>query len=147
MKKISNRRVWHDYQIGAQLQAGIVLTGVEVRAIRCGRVSLTGAYIKFDANDQLWLINLIIRTQDTNPTQLTKTTAKRHKLLLTKAQLKKLRADCKQHQTIVVLDLILAKHIKVNLAPAKGRKKYDKRQLLKQRSTQRVIDRRLKRNF
>ena len=139
MKKISNRRVKYDYQFDKTLVVGIVLNGREVKAIRDGRVSLKTAFVRFDKSDELWLLNLSIHSDD----PLYKK-AKQHKLLATKKQLKGLKQQMGNYQTIVILDLLLGHYIKATIAPAKGRRRVDKRQLIKARQFQRSIQRRLK---
>ena len=140
MKKIVNRRARYDYQLDKTLVVGIVLKGGEVKAIRNGRVSLKTAYVKFDNAGELWLVNLSIHrdSQDGDP-------AKQHKLLATKNQLKNLKRNLKNYQTIVVLDLVLGHYIKATIALAKGRRRVDKRQLIKKRQFQRSVQRELKR--
>ena len=139
MKKIVNRRARHDYQFDKTLVVGIVLNGREVRAIRDGRVSLKTAFVKFDKQDELWLINLSIHVDDKQSQN-----NKKHKLLATKKQLKQLKNQLKNQQTIIILDLMLGHYIKATIASAKGRKQYDKRQLIKKRQFQRSLQRQLK---
>ena len=136
MATISNRRAGRDYDLGPSLTAGIVLSGAEVKAIRAGRVSLTGSYVRLDQTG-VWLINLQIQT-GLAENQV------RHKLLLTKAQIDRLHNPSSGRTTVVPLSLTIGRYIKVVIAPARGRKKYDKRQALAQRRANRTIEQRLK---
>ena len=137
---INNRRALYDYQTGNKVVAGIVLSGPEVRALRQARVSLKGVFVNCKEHE-CYLQNMAIFTASE------KQETKQYKLLLTKAQIRKLESALSSgYNTIVVTRLLLAKrYIKVEIAPAKGRRRYDKRQLLREREGQRQINRRLKR--
>ena len=139
MKTIRNRLPAATYQRGQGVVAGLVLTGPEVRAIRDGHVSLAGSYVRAEGGE-LWLINLQLHSDglDNNST--------RHKLLVTAGQLRQLEATSRSPgQTIVPVELQLGRYIKVLVVPGRGRRKADRRQLLRQRDQTREIARRLKR--
>lgn len=138
-KTISNRRAGYDYDLGQKVVAGIALKGFEVAAVRRQRVSLKGAFV--DVKDgQVWLRNLEVF----NPGNQANATATAHRLLLTKPQIRKLKASLEaKNNTIVPTRLILDKHIKVELAPAKGRRRHDKREAIKKRESDRRIRRTL----
>ncbi|MCY3804678.1 MAG: SsrA-binding protein [Candidatus Saccharibacteria bacterium] len=138
--QIVNRRVNYDYQLGSKVIAGIALTGVEVGNIRHNRISLKQAFVSLE-NDQVWLKNLMTFTS------LKESTAgmNKHRLLLTKPQIKSLqKALSGQYNTIIITRLLLGRYIKIEIAPAKGRKKYDKREALKKRDNLQKDRRRLK---
>ena len=138
MKTIRNRLSKADYQQGQTIVAGLSLTGAEVRAIRDGRVSLIGSYVRTD-REELWLIGLKLQLPEGADDR------QRQKLLVTARQHQQLTADSRgSGQTIVPIELQLGHHIKVLIAPVKGRRKADKRQVLKQRDQSREIARRLK---
>ena len=138
MPAIPNRRVAYDYNLGKKLIAGIVLNGQEVSYVRQRRVSLKGAFININRNE-VWLKNF----QIFNP-QPTKTT-KIYKLLLTRQQIKELQKNLAgQYNTIVLVRIILGRYIKIELAPAIGKKRYDKRAQIKQTEMKHRIQRRIK---
>ncbi len=139
MKTIRNRLPTAAYQQGQGVVAGLVLTGPEVRAIRDGRVSLVGSYVRVE-DGELWLINLQLHSDDPD------NSSTRHKLLVTASQLRQLEAASRSPgQTIIPVELQLGRYIKVLVVSARGRRKADKRQLLRQRDQTREIARRLKR--
>ena len=134
MKTIVNRQPT-SYWIKETYRAGISLRGREVKLIRLGRVSLSQAYGSL-IKDEVFLCQLQLATEVLPP----------RKLLLKRAQIKDLAKSLrsKEANTLVVLKLELGRYIKVQLALAKGRKSYDKRQLLKARDHQRQIKSALK---
>lgn len=136
---ITNRRARYDYQLGDELVVGIVLSGPEVRAARDSHMQLKGAYVTIK-DDELWLINASFsvrhnqkgiagaRTVDTSP----------RKLLAHRKQIDTLIAQKKAGFSIIPLRLLnQQKHIKLVIALGKGKKKYDKRQVIKQRDIER----------
>lgn len=139
MKTIRNRLPAADYQRGRAIVAGLSLTGIEVRAIRDGRVSLKGSYVRPDGGE-LWLVGLKLQLPEGSDDR------SRHKLLVTDRQRRQLAASARgAGQTILPVELQLGRYIKVLIAPAKGRRQADKRQALKQRDQEREVSRRLKR--
>lgn len=122
-----NRRARYDYQLGDELSCGLVLTGPEVRLIRDHHVQLKGAFVTLRGGE-LWLNNLTLGAE----------TAKNLKLLVTKRQLATL-AHAKQDglQIVPVKLLSGGRYIKVVIATGKGKKKYDKRETIKQRDISR----------
>lgn len=138
MKTIRNRLSSADYQKGQAVVAGLVLKGMEVRAVRDGKVSLIGSHVRVE-DGELWLVGLQLRLKDEVSDR------GRHKLLVTAAQLRRLQLEAKgPGQTILPIELQLGRYIKVLIAPARGRKKADKRQAIKQKEQSREIARRLR---
>lgn len=122
-----NRRARYDYQLGDELSCGLVLTGPEVRLIRDHHVQLKGAFVTLRGGE-LWLNNLTLGAE----------TAKNLKLLVTKRQLATLaRAKQDGLQIVPVKLLSGGRYIKVVIATGKGKKKYDKRETIKQRDISR----------
>lgn len=122
-----NRRARYDYQLGEELSCGIILSGPEVRLIRDHHVQLKGSFVTL-RNGELWLNNLTLGAE----------TAKNLKLLVTKRQLVTLaRAKQDGLQIVPVKLLSGGRHIKVVIATGKGKKKYDKRETIKQRDISR----------
>jgi len=140
----TNRKARHDYFLLDTLEAGIVLQGSEIKSIRAGQISLKEAYIRLDG-EQAWLVNAHVAPY--NPASRENHDPLRDKkLLLHKKEIKKLWDEVRQKgTTIIPLRVYLSKgRAKVEIAVAKGKRKYDKRQDLKKRDAQREIDRALK---
>ena len=118
-----NRRARFDYQLGDELSCGLVLTGPEVRLIRDHHVQLKGSFVTL-RNGELWLNNLTLGAD----------TARTLKLLATKKQLQTLaRAKQDGLQLVPVRLLASGRYIKLIIATGKSKKKYDKRETIKQR--------------
>lgn len=142
---IVNRRARFDYAIKKAYLAGIVLSGAEVRSLRNGHGQLGGAFINIK-DGELWLFNTVVNAINTNRNILTQEMSTRsRKLLIKKRELTELLLAKDQGLTIIPLKIITkGRFIKVELATAKGLKKYDKREKIKQCDTQRDIERTLK---
>jgi SsrA-binding protein len=141
---IVNRKAYHDYHIEESLEVGIVLKGSEIKSIREGKVSLRDAYAKPE-NGELWLFNSHIASYDAasyNTHQPTRT----RKLLLHKEEIDRLTKRVAQRGlTLVPLKLYIKHGIaKVEIGVGKGKKIYDKREVIVRRETERQIDRALK---
>lgn len=122
-----NRRARYDYQLGEELSCGIVLSGPEVRLIRDHHVQLKGSFVTIK-NGELWLNNLTLGAD----------TARNLKLLATKRQINSLmRAKQDGFQLVPVKLLAGGRHIKLVIATGKGKKKYDKRETIKNRDIDR----------
>ncbi len=140
----SNRRAFFDYSILEQIEAGIVLTGTEIKSIRDGKITISEAYARIVENE-LWLYGAHITpyTQGsyTNPDPL-----RRRKLLVHKSQLRDLREKVEQKGlTLVPLRVRLANgKAKVEIGTAKGKKLHDKRNATADRDAQRDIQRALR---
>ena len=135
-KRISNKRARFDYQLGDEIIAGISLTGRETKSLRMGHGHLRGAYVT--AKDgELWLINATITGFSGVKLDESEQTRNR-KLLLKKREIEQLLATKKQGSTIVPLELLTgSRYIKLKIAVGKGRKKYDKREVIKKRDQKR----------
>jgi SsrA-binding protein len=140
--QIANRRARHDYAIKQTYEAGMVLSGPEVKSLRMGRGNLTGAFVTIKG-DELWLNNATINPTVTNQSGFSEDTKTQPRKLLVKAkELKELAEAKEQGLTIIPLKILTKKRfIKVEIATAKGLKKYDKREKIKQRDTTRDIER------
>lgn len=135
---IVNRRASYDYALGDQLTTGVMLTGKEVRAARDGRVQLKGSFVTV-RNNELWLNNasfsLVLNQRGVS--DATVDTSAR-KLLAKRSQIDGLIQQKKAGMTIVPLRLITkGRYIKLVIALGKGKKSYDKRQVIKQRDQER----------
>lgn len=124
---VVNRRAHYDYQLGEKLEVGMVLTGAQVRLIRDRHAQLKGTYVTI-RNHELWLLGLTLGSD----------TVERIKLLSTKKQIASLEREKQAGATIVPVELHpLKRHIKLIIAPGKGKKEFDKRQTIKGRDLDR----------
>jgi len=136
-----NRKARHDYEIINTIETGIVLQGTEVKSLRDGKANLTDAYARIKDNE-LWLISLHIsayaKSTVTNHDPL-----RERKLLVNKLELKKLRRQIDEKGvTLVPLKLYFKNHlVKVEIALARGKRKYDKRAAIAERDMKRDLDR------
>jgi SsrA-binding protein len=132
-----NRRARFDYEIVETVEAGLVLTGPEVKSCRAGRVSLAGSYVTFRGDSPLLKNAKIVKYDKTGPDVLHEEGRDRP-LLLKKSELQKLQRTTEEKgMSLIPLELRSGKFIKVLLGVAKGRKKGDKRQVIKDRDTKR----------
>jgi len=141
----TNRKAYHNYHIQDSIEAGIALTGSEIKSIRGGRVSLGDAYVKPEAGE-LWLLNAHIARYEPG-SYLSHTPTRPRKLLLHRKQIDSLSSKVlEQGFTLVPLKLYIKDSIaKVEVALAKGKKLYDKRESIIRRETERELGRALKR--
>ncbi len=143
---IKNRRATFDYEILETFVAGIVLTGTEIKSIRLGKASLTDSYCYFDRGE-LWIKGMNIAEYHWGTCNNHQPKRDR-KLLLTKRELHKLeRALQDTGLTVVGLKLFLNDRglAKVEVGLARGRKRYDKREYIKEKDAKREMDRFMKR--
>lgn len=140
----SNRRATYEYEVLETYEAGLVLLGTEIKSIREGRVSLAEAYAGPDRGE-LWLYNMHIPPYAQAGDQNHSPTRPR-KLLLHRWEIAELAGRVAQKGlTIVPLRLYLKKRVvKVALALARGKRRYEKREVLIQREVEREIRRTLK---
>ncbi len=138
---VDNRRARFDYAVIESVEAGLALTGTEIKSIRAGRVNIRDAYGQV-RNGELWLQNLHI-SQWTAGGPWNHEPLRARKLLLHRAQLNRLTSQAgQQGLTLVPLRLYLKDHhAKVELALAKGRRSYDKRKRIMERESDREIGR------
>lgn len=143
--QIQNRRARFDYAITKTYEAGIVLSGAEVKSLRMGHGHLRGAFVTIK-NGEAWLSNATISPTITNQKDLNESEqTKPRKLLVKTREIKELIAAKEQGLTIIPLRIFTKKRfIKVEIATAKGLKKYDKRERIKQRDTQRDLNREMR---
>jgi SsrA-binding protein len=140
----TNRKAGRDFTLEDRREAGLVLTGTEIKSIRAGRVNLSDGYIQ-PRDGELWLINVHIAPYD--PAGRYGHEARRpRKLLLHRREIDRLTARVHERgYTIVPVRLYLKEgRAKVEIALARGKRKYDKRQAIAKRTAERDIDRALK---
>lgn len=137
----SNRKARHDYAIEDTYEAGLVLTGTEVKSLRAGRASLIDGYGFIDAGEA-WLDAVHI-PEYTGGTWNNHPPRRKRKMLLHKAQILKIHNKIKEGgYTLVPLSLYFSDgRAKVEIAVAKGKREYDKRQALRERQDNREAQR------
>lgn len=136
-----NRKAFHDYIVEESYEAGLVLTGTEIKSIRAGQVSLREAFARIDRGEA-WLYGMHVAPYEHGNRYNHEPTRPR-KLLLHAAQIRALIGKTKtQGLTLVPLRLYIKRdHAKVELALARGRRSYDKRERLAEREARRDIER------
>ena len=137
----TNRKARHDYLIEDVYEAGLVLTGTEVKALRAGRASLADGYATIN-NGEAWLEAVHIPEYNQG-TWNNHAPRRRRKLLLHRDEIQRILLDTRESGlTLVPLQLyFLNGRAKVEIAVAKGKKNYDKRQTLRERQDRRESDR------
>jgi SsrA-binding protein len=140
-----NRRARHDYHIEDTIEAGLVLTGTEVKSLRAGRASLNEAFAQI-SGDELWLYGLHI-PEYAQGTWTNHDPRRTRKLLLHRKEIDRLASQVAERGfTIVPLSLYFSGgKAKVELALARGKRTYDKRHDLARRDAAREVDRALRR--
>ncbi len=139
-----NRKASHDYFLEERFEAGLALQGSEIKSIRAGRVALKEAYVSVERG-QAYLVNAHIATYDPAARQ-NHDPLRTRKLLLHKKEIAKLAEQTTQKgYTVVPLKMYLSKgRAKVEIALARGKKNYDKRDAIAERDSQRDIARALR---
>ncbi|MGW4030355.1 SsrA-binding protein SmpB [Streptomyces sp. NPDC004838] len=136
-----NKKARHDYQIIDTYECGLVLTGTEVKSLRQGRASLVDGFVQIDGHEA-WLHNVHV-PEYTQGTWTNHSARRKRKLLMHRAEIDKLESKTQETgHTIVPLALYFKDgRAKVEIALAKGKKEYDKRQTLRERQDRREADR------
>ncbi|OQP61550.1 SsrA-binding protein [Niastella vici] len=145
MADIKNRSAYHDYFIDDKYDAGMVLTGTEVKSLRDGRASFNDSYCFFNKGE-LWIKSLHI-AEYSHGTVNNHDPVRERKLLLKKRELQKLEAKIKEKgYSIIPLRIFFNERgfVKMEIGLGKGKKQYDKRETIKQRDTDRELKRYLK---
>lgn len=133
----TNRKAYHNYFIGESIEAGIALTGTEIKSVREGRVSLGDAYVKPEGGE-LWLFNAHIARYEAGSYMSHEPTRPR-KLLLHRDQIRELASKVKERGfTLIPVKLYIKDSLaKVEVALARGKKLYDKREVIQRREIDR----------
>jgi len=137
----SNRKARHDYDILETFEAGMVLTGSEIKSIRAGKIQLRDGYA-FVQKGEVWLENVNISPYDSagrdNVLPL-----RRRKLLLHKREIDRIYGKTQERGlTLIPLEVYLNRgYAKIRLGIAKGRRQYDKREAITKRETDREVER------
>lgn len=138
MKKEINRKARFNYELLEKFEAGVILTGAEVKSAKLGQVSLNESFARIDENGEAWLVNAHIHpykyanNKDYDPTRS-------RKLLLKKAEIFSLLKKMEGKNLTLVPAAIYTKKgkVKIELAIAKGKKQWDKRRTIKERDQKR----------
>ena len=140
----TNRRAFHDFSILESLEAGIVLTGTEIKSIRDGKATIAEAYARFD-NGELWLIGSNVAPY-THGNRANHEPDRPRKLLVHRRELDRLRTSVEQKGlTLVPLRLHLKQgRAKIDIGIARGKKLYDKRAAESDRQSRRDVERALR---
>ncbi len=137
-----NRKAFHDYFIEEEYEAGIVLSGSEIKSIRGGRVNLRGAYARVD-NEEAWLFDAHISPYEQSGTHFNHEPTRPRKLLLHRREIERLLGKLEaKGLTLVPLDIhFKGRRAKVRLGVARGKKLFDKREATAERDVNRQLDR------
>lgn len=139
-----NRKALHEYHVIETFEAGMLLAGPEVKSVRAGRVSLAESFARVDRGE-VWLYGLHISPYEP-ANRWNADPVRPRKLLLHRKEIRKLiGATQEKGLTLIPLDVHLrAGYVKLNLALARGKQLYDKRQALKKKETKREMERAMK---
>jgi SsrA-binding protein len=132
-----NRRALRDYHVLERVEAGIELRGTEVKSIRLGHISMTGAYARIDKGEA-WLLGLNISPYD-HGNQFNHDPERPRRLLLHKAEIHKLQAQAEQKGlSLVPLSMQFRRgKVKVEIGTCRGKQSHDKRETIKRRTSDR----------
>ncbi|PWF25344.1 SsrA-binding protein SmpB [Corticimicrobacter populi] len=145
MSIIDNRKAFHDYFIDERFEAGLVLQGWEVKAIRAGRVQLKEAYV-IVRDEEIWILGMHVSPLATASTHIHPDAMRTRKLLLKAEEISKLIGKVEQRGfTLVPLNLhYKGGRIKLDIALARGKKLHDKRDTERDRDWAREKERLMK---
>ncbi len=145
--EIKNRKARFQYELLDTYQAGIVLRGTEIKAIREGKASIAESFCEF-SNGELFVINMTIE-EYSHASHFTHQPKSARKLLLNKRELRKLEKEVKNSGLTIIPTLLYINEnglAKLRIALARGKKLYDKRETIKSRESKRDLGR-IKKNF
>ncbi len=138
----TNKKAYYDYEILESLEAGVTLSGPEVKSVKYGKIDLSGGYVTFDKNQIPWLTNINIAPyppaksaqQNYHPSQP-------RKLLLKKREASSLIGKAKAKGLTIIPLKVYTKGgiVKIEIGLARGKKKWDKREIIKKRELEKKI--------
>lgn len=149
IKQINNRKARHEYLFIETYEAGIVLKGTEIKSVRQGKVSFTDSFASIDKNGEVWLLNLHISPYE-KTTYFNHDAKRPRKLLLNRREIKKINSKIIEGgMTLIPVSMYINDKslCKVEIALAKGKKNYDKREDMQKKDQQRDLDRAKKMTF
>ncbi len=144
-----NKKAYHDYHIDTKIEAGMVLSGPEVKSLRAGKANLVDGYVKIDDRGEAMLHNVHISSYSFathNPNE----PIRMRKLLLHKREIRKLIGKLKEKGLALIPLKIYFKSngkAKVELGLARGKRQYDKRAALRQKQSDREVQRAMRRDY
>ena len=140
----TNRKARYQYQFDDTYEAGLVLMGSEIKSIRAGRVSLQEGFVLFEEGEA-WLVNVHIAQYDAASRQ-NHEPKRRRKLLLHRREIDRLHGRTREKGYTVIPTKLYLKdgRAKVEIALARGKKQYDKRQTIAKRDSKRQVERAIK---
>ncbi|MBT4325017.1 MAG: SsrA-binding protein SmpB [Cryomorphaceae bacterium] len=144
---INNKKAKYDYSLLDKYTCGIVLTGNEIKSIRNSNASLNNSYCEFEA-DELYVVNMHV-DQYKNSSEPNYEPKRKRKLLLNKQELRKIQKQVIDVGiTVVATSLFISKKgiAKLNISVAKGKREFDKRNVIKDRESK-ISLKRIKKNF
>ncbi len=147
MSLVQNKKAYFDFEILTEYEAGLELLGFEVKSIKKGMVSLKGSYISIEKGEA-FLKNAHITPYQEKNTPENYDPKRERKLLLSKKEIKELIRTEKQKRLTIVPISMYNKNgkIKLKIATARGKRKYDKRERIREREEKRKMDRTFKYN-
>ncbi len=143
--KTVNRKARFNYQILETFQAGVVLTGPEVKSVKQGQISLNDSYVKIDENNEAWLVNAHIHPYKFAP-NVSYDPTRRRKLLLHKKELLSVQKKIEGRNLTLVPTSCYTNRgkIKIEIGIAKGKKTWQKKEQIRRRDLDREAERDLK---
>ncbi|RLC99845.1 MAG: SsrA-binding protein [Chloroflexi bacterium] len=143
----TNRKAGRDFNLQDRREAGLVLTGTEIKSIRAGRVNLSDGYVQ-PRNGELWLMNIHIAPYDPSG-RYGHEPRRPRKLLLHRREINRLISRIQERGYTIIPTRLYLKggRAKVEIALARGKRKYDKRQAIAKRDAQRDVERALKERY
>ncbi len=145
----TNKKAYHDYHIDAKIEAGMVLTGPEVKSLRAGKANLRDGYARIDNKGEVMLHNVHI-SQYNFATHNPNAPLRMRKLLLNKREIKKLTGKLQEKGLALVPLRIYFKSngkAKIELGLARGKRQYDKRAALKKKQSDRDVEREMRHKY
>ncbi|MFZ3100796.1 MAG: SsrA-binding protein SmpB [Desulfitobacteriaceae bacterium] len=139
-----NRKAFHDYFVEERVEAGIILTGTEIKSVRNSRVNLKDSYARIE-NGELWLYQMHISPYEQG-NRFNHDPLRKRKLLLHRSEIVKLIGKIQlQGLTIIPIKMYLKQGLaKIELAVCRGKKNYDKRQDMAEKDAKREIERNMR---
>ena len=139
--RVTNKRARYNYRLFDKYEAGVSLTGVEVKAIRDGRANISSAYAKI-INSEIYLVNANIQAKGVKDYDPLRT----RKLLLNKAEIISIQTKIKQKKLTLVPTKLYTRGrlIKIEIALAKTKRKFEKKEAIKKKDIEREIAKELK---
>ena len=138
MKKVINRKARFNYQLGERIEAGVVLSGAEVKSVKLGQISLNESFARIDEKGEVWLLNAHIHPYKFASNENYEPTRSR-KLLLKKSEIIDLLKHLEGKNLSLIPSAVYTKknRVKVELTIGKGKKSWDKRETVKKRDLNR----------